>query len=127
MKPIISKDKKQINLPVALGENVYSFSLQCCDACYFQGDLFYKKYNPKSDHNRCKLLSPCQTIFHGITEKELTLDNMANIIRLWGVQFFASASEAEKAGKTMAKLHQNQMKEMGFNLDEAGRCIEQKT
>lgn len=126
MEKFISEDKKTITLPVPLGSKVYGFTLKCCDACLFQRTRFNETYPPYKYGDRCNMKMPCHTRFRKITEIEVTLDNIKKILEGFGIRFFETKEEAKAKGEALAKRHANQMKSMGFNLDENNYCIKEE-
>ncbi|WP_286077848.1 hypothetical protein [Thomasclavelia cocleata] len=126
MDKFVSEDKMTIKLPIPLGTTVYGFTLKCCDACLFQKTKFNNTYPPSKYGDRCNSKMPCHTRFGRVTAVELTFESMKNILKGWGVRFFETKEEAMAKGEAIANRHANQMKSMGFNLDENNYCIKEE-
>ncbi|MDF2880130.1 MAG: hypothetical protein K0R54_687 [Clostridiaceae bacterium] len=118
----ISEDKKQITLPVELGQTVYRFNTNCCDACLFQKELFDKLF-PKTIDGRCGMDKSCHTRFRGTEHIILTLDNLGWILNNWNLKVFKTEKEAEEKGKAFVLEHIKKFKELGFSLDKNGYSI----
>jgi hypothetical protein len=107
-----------IKIPVPIGERVWTFWTTCCNACSFQ---------PRKDHPlSCSRGAPCHTLKHAIQSKELTYDNLKEIIDGWGVYYFKTSKEAEAAGNKRIEENIKKMRELGYQIDDEGYALKQK-
>lgn len=108
----ISEDKKQINLPVALGTTIYSIHTDCNDACSFQSEEFRKAF----PNAKCDMFSPCHVKFKGAEPIELNLNNLGFVLPRWGKTFFATEQEAIEAGENLVESHIKLMLDNGIGI-----------
>ena len=105
----ISKNKKQINLPVPLDTDVWTFHTTCKDICYSHEKEFKKEFPDAT----CNTFSPCHTNLIGIKPVTLNLSNLAFILPNWGTLYFSTEEEALTAGKQLIENHIAILKEKG--------------
>ena len=116
----VHKEKYTIEIPVPLGTTVYEYMTTCGDFCTFDDEKFDKIFPPKPE-GRCSRQMPCHTVYKGVRELKLTLDNVGYILRLWNDSIFETKEEAENKGLEVIEEHRKKMVELGFELTEEGK------
>lgn len=107
-----------VKIPVPLGEKVWTFWTNCCNACCFQPR--------KNQPIHCSRTAPCHTLKHSIQSKTLTYANMQDVIENWGIFYFKTSAEAEAAGNKRVADNIQQMRNLGYVIDDDGYAIRQK-
>ena len=101
-----------IYTPVPIGEKVWTFWTDCCNACYFQ---------PRENKPiKCDWFSPCHTFLNRIQAVEVKYSNLENIIKLWNKKYFYTEREARNAAEKLVKDNLIKMRELGYRIDDNG-------
>lgn len=119
MNNFISEDKKQINLPLAIGTIVYESKTKCSDVCTFQKDLTNKNRNLI----KCDKKAICHTRARQPIPREITLNNIEWLINNWNDTIFETELEADNYTKNLVVENIIKMKRLGFKLREDGYSI----
>lgn len=99
MERFISKDRKTISLPVALGTELYRVNTSCGDFCTFQSENFQKIIDNK---NKCSGKLPCHTVALEPQKITLTIDNIS-ILKEWQEKVFLTKEEAKEKTKEIVE------------------------
>lgn len=116
----VHKPKYTIEIPVPLGTTIYEYMTSCGDFCTFDDEKFDNCFPPKT-HGRCSRYMPCHTIYKGVREFQLTLENVGYVLKYWEDTIFETKEEAEKKGISIAEEHRKELAELGFELTEEGK------
>ena len=114
LAPSESGFEHHLDIPVPIGEKVYSFWTDCCNACSYQAR--------SNKEIACSKASPCHTKKYKIGPVVLTYDNLATIVKDWGVFYFATSKEAEEAGNIRVANNIKRMRELGYAIDADGNA-----
>lgn len=106
--------KYTIAIPVPIGEKVWTFWTECCDACLFQ----YREINPLE----CSCNSPCHTKVHSVSTVTMSYDNLNNILKHWNEKYFYTEQEAKGAADALVKKNIEEMRKLGYDLDDDGNA-----
>ena len=101
-----------IHIPVPIGEKVWTFWTDCCNACYFQP----REKKPI----RCDTFSPCHTFVHGTQAVELKYSNIGEVLSLWNKKYFFTEEEARNAAEKLVKDNIIKMRELGYKVYDDG-------
>lgn len=111
--------KYSIQIPVPIGEKVWTFWTCCCDACLFQ----YRKNHPLE----CDGDSPCHTKVHSVYAVEMTYERLAEVLRDWEKKYFYTEQEAKEAANEFVRKHIQEMRELGYDIDDDGNADNKST
>jgi hypothetical protein len=104
--------KHSINIPVPIGEKVWTFWTDCCMACCFQ---------PRDNKPiKCDTFAPCHTLLHTVQPVEFKYSNMETILSQWGKKYFYTEQEANDAIEKLISEHVAKMRELGYKIDNDG-------
>lgn len=109
----ISKDRQSIHLPVPLGTVVYEYLTSCDDVCSRQKAVFDSVF-PVTKTGRCHKDMPCHTKPYKVSPVEVTLKNVAWLLREWNQTVFRTEAEATKAMNAAVRNHREQMLHLGM-------------
>lgn len=104
--------KYTIPIPVPLGERVWTFRTDCCDACHFQ--------QRENKVIACSRNSPCHTKKYSIEPVTVKYENLRDIVENWEKFYFYTSREAEEAGNKLVAANIKKMRELGYAVDENG-------
>ena len=110
----MSEFKHSINIPVPIGESVWTFWTDCCMACYFQPrDI--KCIN-------CNTTSPCHTFITSVQAVELKYSNLEDVLAQWGKKYFYTEQEARDMAELIRTTHIAHMRELGYKVNDDGHA-----
>lgn len=121
----VSADGKTISLPVAIGTILYYAWSDCSNCCWVDKEktkLIRERYGKKTIE--CSAFASCHTVYNGnIHETLVTLDSIKYVIERYGKTLFHTEEEAREATRRRVEENQIKMRELGFNIDNCGKCI----
>lgn len=104
--------KHSINIPVPIGEKVWTFWTDCCGACWFQ---------PRDNKPiKCDTFAPCHTFIHTVQPVELKYSNLDTVLGQWGKKYFYTEKEAREAVEKLTQEHIAKMRELGYRINNDG-------
>lgn len=119
----MSPDGIYMKLPVPLDSYLYEVCMDCDKLCVNERDLFKQRLgNPYQACNR-PLDKVCGSVFPYIQRIKFDIDNIGKVLRRYEITIFDTKEKATEAGKKLQQKRIEQLRDMGFNIDNDGRLI----
>lgn len=120
----LDKNKKTINLPIAIGDTFYMTHTTCGNFCLYNKELFDKLYPDNT--KRCNSKNLCHTVKLETTECKLDWNNIILVLENWNTRCFKTKNEAELYINTQIEYRRNKLISMGFLVNENGQGYNQE-
>ena len=69
----------------------------------------------------------CGSVFTYVQRIKFDIDNIGKILRRYEITIFDTKEKAFEAGKKIKEKRIQQLREMGFNIDDEGKLIEESS
>lgn len=121
----MSPDGIYMKLPVPLDSYLYEVCMDCDKLCVNDRELFKQKLgNPYQTCGR-PLDKVCGSVFPYIQRIKFDINNIGKILRRYEITIFDTKEKATEAGNKLKKKRIEQLRSMGFNIDDEGKLIKE--
>lgn len=123
----MSPDGIYMKLPIPIDSYLYEVCMDHDHLCKKDRDKFKQTLgNPYQTCGR-PLDKVCGSVFTYVQRIKFDIDNIGKILRRYEITIFDTKEKAFEAGKKIKEKRIQQLREMGFNIDDEGKLIEESS